>query len=428
RDLTVPGGDPDPVYQQTGSYYDGLGQLVQFERHTGEIGQASVPGDAQGVSEHYRYDALGRRVLVHTVRAGHCTVAGCEPVVTRVVWDGEQMLYELRSRGSDSATFAQVENDADGGTGQFFTTYAYGQVGYTYAPNGGLDQPLVVIRRNGSTTSDVLFPHLNWRGLYETATDASGNRIPTTGTGSHNIAWPGAAASAFLGATQRTDVPEWFGGVLTSQADASGLMYRRNRYYDPASGKFTTADPIGIGGGLNVYGFGGGDPINESDPTGLDPCTQEQLDHGWTNVKNGDKSECSSSDPLPAVTTIANASDAPDGRQSRSHDCSVHAGSFVLALGGETAEIGVLHYANDFLTVASKGAAAAPEAARGLALNAALVPPATGLQMGLGSMSASHYEFSGNGNSLYELAKMVPVLGAGLELGETINACSGRMP
>ncbi|MFG0312568.1 MAG: AHH domain-containing protein, partial [Phycisphaerales bacterium] len=42
-----------------------------------------------------------------------------------------------------------------------------------------------------------------------------------------------------------------------------------NRYYDPATGQFTQQDPIGIAGGLNLYGFANGDPVNFSDPFGL---------------------------------------------------------------------------------------------------------------------------------------------------------------
>jgi hypothetical protein len=36
-------------------------------------------------------------------------------------------------------------------------------------------------------------------------------------------------------------------------------------------GQFTQEDPIGIAGGLNLYGFANGDPINFSDPFGLCP-------------------------------------------------------------------------------------------------------------------------------------------------------------
>jgi hypothetical protein len=47
------------------------------------------------------------------------------------------------------------------------------------------------------------------------------------------------------------------------------LYSRRNHHYDAPRGRFTQEDPIGLAGGLNLYGFGGGDPINFSDPFGL---------------------------------------------------------------------------------------------------------------------------------------------------------------
>jgi len=38
-----------------------------------------------------------------------------------------------------------------------------------------------------------------------------------------------------------------------------------------STGTLTQEDPIGLAGGLNLYGFAGGDPINFSDPYGLCP-------------------------------------------------------------------------------------------------------------------------------------------------------------
>jgi RHS repeat-associated protein len=59
------------------------------------------------------------------------------------------------------------------------------------------------------------------------------------------------------------------GSLIEGGRDLTGQLYMRNRFYDPHSGKFTQEDPIGIAGGLNVYGFGNSDPVNFSDPYGL---------------------------------------------------------------------------------------------------------------------------------------------------------------
>jgi uncharacterized protein RhaS with RHS repeats len=53
----------------------------------------------------------------------------------------------------------------------------------------------------------------------------------------------------------------WIGNVIAGKTDPSGLIYMRNRYYDPKSGRFTQEDPIGLAGGMNLYGFAGGDPV-----------------------------------------------------------------------------------------------------------------------------------------------------------------------
>jgi RHS repeat-associated protein len=73
-----------------------------------------------------------------------------------------------------------------------------------------------------------------------------------------------------------TSGPTGFYGTL--QADGktgSGLVYARNRYVDPQTGKFTQADPIGLASGVNAWGFVGGDPVSYSDPFGLYGCRND---------------------------------------------------------------------------------------------------------------------------------------------------------
>ena len=67
-------------------------------------------------------------------------------------------------------------------------------------------------------------------------------------------------------------------GASTTSGE-SGFTDIRNHWYDPATGRFLTQDPIGLAGGVDLYAYAGNNPISFSDPFGLCPegnCTQSQ--------------------------------------------------------------------------------------------------------------------------------------------------------
>jgi len=55
---------------------------------------------------------------------------------------------------------------------------------------------------------------------------------------------------------------------------ATGMAYFRARWYDPSTGTFLTPDPIGYRDSSNLYAYCAGDPVNCSDPLGLESIRQ----------------------------------------------------------------------------------------------------------------------------------------------------------
>jgi RHS repeat-associated protein len=144
-----------------------------------------------------------------------------------------------------------------------------------YTHGGGIDQPLGIIRVGMLQQPDpgVLFPHANWRGSFEGGSHVDGTTC-WAGPGCI-LPWPSRGTTADGQLAHPVALLSWFGNLVVGKTDGSGLQYLRNRYYDPRTGRFTQEDPIGLAGGLNLYGFAQGDPVNFGDPFGLCPPEDE---------------------------------------------------------------------------------------------------------------------------------------------------------
>ena len=167
------------------------------------------------------------------------------------MWDGDQIIAEQRSSGLDVVT---------GGAPNF------GTVRYVHLL--GIDAPVAIL---DNRFSDARVIHYNWRGLAEASSWSNGNPADEELGAGIKVAWP-AGQGVYLKKGNNPNVGQdvtWIGSLPANGQGDAGLVYRRNRYYDPASGRFTQEDPIGLAGGLNQYGFAEGDPVNFSDAFGL---------------------------------------------------------------------------------------------------------------------------------------------------------------
>lgn len=276
------------------SYYDALGRLRLLDKRACSTQSANPPyvcdfhveldASDKGYFEEYRYDALGRRILVRSRSDSTCPQSGngCVSVIQRSVYDGDQVLYELQMPGADSISPALLERDT---TSVYADFLPYGRVAYTHGV--GLDQPLEVIRMAYDSlwpAPEAVIPHADWKGVDDIGSfdDGRQKRCTNYNPGGQStciqVAWPESFYGLFSeDYNHDLNLPvAWFGSLVNMRRDASGHIYLRNRYYDADAGRFTQEDPAGIAGGLNAYGFAAGDPINYSDPFGLCPYA---LDH-----------------------------------------------------------------------------------------------------------------------------------------------------
>ncbi len=166
-----------------------------------------------GSLETYQYDPGGRRI---EKRQGAAT---------------EQFIYSGANLVADY-----------GGT----WTQAAGR--YTHA---GIDNPLIHTGANGASQ----FYQQDGLGSVVAMTDAAGTLL-----GAHQYdAWGTVVTRS--GHLQRF-------GYTGREADATGLLYYRARYYDPSTGRFTQRDPLGFVDGVNQYAYAANNPVMFVDPFG----------------------------------------------------------------------------------------------------------------------------------------------------------------
>ncbi|WP_405851451.1 polymorphic toxin-type HINT domain-containing protein [Streptomyces sp. NBC_01369] len=168
-----------------------------------------------GQNSSFGYDALGTRSTK--------TVGG---TTNKFLTDGSNPLVEQNGTGDTTATVATSGLDefltrTENGATQIYLTDALGSV-------------IGLANSDGTIATKYAY-------------DPNG-RATTTGAASSN--------------------PYTFTG---RENDGTGLLYYRDRYYDPETGRFISQDPIGQAGGTNLYQYALSSPTTYTDPTGDNP-------------------------------------------------------------------------------------------------------------------------------------------------------------
>jgi RHS repeat-associated protein len=159
--------------------------------------------------------------------------------------------YDPLGRLAGSAAYggSQLLYDGDTLIGDQYTSY--GSSRYVHGP--GTDEPLVSV--NASTGARSWYA-ADERGSIVALTDASGAATAIQAYDENGVA---ASQTGRFGFTGQMALPEL----------GAGTYYYKARIYDARRGGFLQPDPIGYKGGMNLYGYVGGDPVNFSDPSGL---------------------------------------------------------------------------------------------------------------------------------------------------------------
>ena len=147
------------------------------------------------------------------------------------------------------------------------------------------DTPVVELTTSGASTTVAAVNTFGPIGLVERETPTNGAatfyQFDPQGNVAHRL-------NASTGAVLSSDLYEAYGSQVNGSAldpfawegqagyyrdSETGLYLLTHRYYDPMTGRFLNRDPIGLDGGIGLYAYVGGNPVNATDPSGLRPVT-----------------------------------------------------------------------------------------------------------------------------------------------------------
>jgi RHS repeat-associated protein len=195
--------------------YDALNQLRSLRRNGTLIAR-------------YGYDVLGQRIAKRV----YSSASGGTVAYTRFVYHGSAVAYETDSAGTIGLRYTW----GPGADNLIAVRDAAGN--HYYVVHDPLGSVRGLVKRDGTWTMSVRYNP--YGGV---------SRRDSSGSG------PGFALRY-----------GWTGREYDTEL---GWYYFRSRYYDPGAKRFVQEDPIGYGGGGNLYAYVGGDVMEARDPSGM---------------------------------------------------------------------------------------------------------------------------------------------------------------
>lgn len=160
--------------------------------------------------------------------------------------------YDAAGRLLSIGAGSLITFDYEGSQNVAERNYPNGPVLRRHAFGPGIDEPMVWFE--GAGTTNRRYIHADERGTTIAISDASGATRAYDISSFDEFGRYGNAYGRFL---------------YAGRFMVAGLSYNNARFYDPSLGRFLQSDPIGYGGGMNLYNYVRGDPVNFIDPLGL---------------------------------------------------------------------------------------------------------------------------------------------------------------
>jgi RHS repeat-associated protein len=212
------------------------------------VGYTHRTRGSNDVTAAFNYDAAGQRTQSVVTSASVTTT-------TTYTYEGTQLFKLVAAAPSQTTTL----------------TYIYNETGHPSALAAQVsgDPKVYFVEIATSARGDVLFlmdiPSTNNIDVLNVWDyDSYGNPRMTPYSPAGDSTVPTSVVTQIVGAQ-----PLRYAGYAYDPF--SGLYYCSQRYYDPATAQWISADPAKADGEASAYQYCGGQPINQADPSGLEP-------------------------------------------------------------------------------------------------------------------------------------------------------------